>query len=206
MEDSSENQSSPNIPHNSSTHSDINPNTNYATITNQYLNLNNPSNPFRLDTKDNPAIILVTYLLNSDNYATWSRAMQRALRAKNKLTFITGTINQPTDQENPLFYLFERCNDMVVSWLQNSISNSIRSNIAFVDSARNILLDLQDQFSHQNNPHIYHLKKTLANLSKENDTVSVYYGKLKTLWDETIIYDPIPPCNCGAMKIISHRY
>jgi hypothetical protein len=107
MKDSSENQSSPNIPHNPSTHSDINPNTNCATTTHQYLNLNNPSNPFRLDTKDNPSIILVTYLLNSDNYATWSRAMQRALRAKNKLTFITGTINQPTDQADPLFDLFE---------------------------------------------------------------------------------------------------
>jgi hypothetical protein len=33
--------------------------------------------------------------------------MQRALRAKNKLAFITGTINQPTDQEDPLFDLFE---------------------------------------------------------------------------------------------------
>jgi len=79
------------------------------------LNLNNPNNPFQLDTEDNPAIILVTNLLNGDNYATWSRAMQRALRAKNKLTFITGTINQPTDQADPLFDLFERCNDMVVS-------------------------------------------------------------------------------------------
>ena len=85
------------------------------TTTQQYLNLNNPNNPFQLDTEDNLAIILVTNLLNGDNYATWSRAMQRALRAKNKLTFITGTINQPTDQADPLFDLFERCNDMVVS-------------------------------------------------------------------------------------------
>ena len=132
--------------------------------------------------------------------------MQRALRAKNKLAFITGTINQPTDQADPLFDLFERCNDMVVSWLQNSISTSIRSSIAFVDSARDIWLDLQVCFSHQNGPRIYQLKKTFANLSQENDTVSLYYGKLKTIWDETLIYDPIPSCNCGAMKIISDRY
>ena len=97
MNDLLENQSSPHIPHNPSTHSDINTNTNYATTTHQYLNLNNPSNPFRLDTEDNPTIILVTRLLNGGNYATWSCAMQRALHAKNKLTFITGTINQPTD-------------------------------------------------------------------------------------------------------------
>ena len=142
------------------------------------MNLNNSSNPFRLDTEDNPAIILVTYLLNGDNYATWSHAMQKALRAKNKLAFITGTINQPTDQEDPLFDLFERCNDMVVSWLQNSISTSIRSSITFFDSAQDIWLDLHSQFSHQNGPRIYHLKKTLANLSQENDIVSVYYGNV----------------------------
>jgi hypothetical protein len=116
MEDSLENQYSPNIPHNPSTHSDINPNTNCATTTNQYLNLNNPSNPFRLDTKDNPTIILVTYLLNSDNYATWSRAMQRALRAKNKLTFITGTINQPTDQLTKKTLFFICLNDVMTWW------------------------------------------------------------------------------------------
>ena len=55
-------------------------------------------------------------------------------------------------------------------------------------------------------PHIYQLKKTLANLSHDNDTISIYYGKLKTIWDETLIYDPIPSCSCGAMKIISYRY
>jgi hypothetical protein len=81
--------------------------------------------------------------------------MRRALRAKNKLAFITGTISQPTNQEDPLFDLFERCNDMVVSWLQNSISNSIKAIVAFVDSARDIWLDLQDRFSHQNGPRIY---------------------------------------------------
>jgi hypothetical protein len=50
------------------------------------------------------------------------------------------------------------------------------------------------------------LKKTLANLSQENDTISVYYGKLKTIWDEILIYNPIPSCNYGAMKIMSDRY
>ena len=109
MKDSLEDQSSPNTPHNS--------NTNHAPNANQYLNLNNPSNPFRLDTGDNPGIILVTNLLTGDKYATWSCVMWRALRAKNKLAFITRTINQPTNQEDHLFDLFERCNDMVVLWL-----------------------------------------------------------------------------------------
>ena len=147
MEASLEDQSSPNTPHN--------PNTNNAPNANQYLNVHSQSNHFRLDTGDNPTIILVIDLLTSDNYETWSRVMRRALHTKNKLAFITGTISQPTDQEDPLFDLFEQCNELVVSWLQNSVSNSIRSSITFVDNARDIWLDLQDRFSLQNGPCIY---------------------------------------------------
>ena len=94
-----EDQSSPNTSHN--------PNTNHVPNANQYLNFHSNNNPFRLDTGDNSAIIFVIDLLTSDNYATWSRAMRKAFHAKNKLVFITGTISQPTDQEDPLFDLFE---------------------------------------------------------------------------------------------------
>ncbi|KAF5465285.1 hypothetical protein F2P56_015305 [Juglans regia] len=81
-----------------------------------------------------------------------------------------------------------------------------KSSVAFVDDAREIWLDLEDRFSHQNGPRIYQLKKTLASLLQESDTVSIYYGKLKTLWDELLIYDPIFFCKCGSMKILSDRY
>ncbi|KAG7978715.1 hypothetical protein I3843_05G095300, partial [Carya illinoinensis] len=125
--------------------------------------LTDPSNPFRLDTSNNPIIILATDLLTSDNYSTWLHDL--------------------------LFNLWESCNDMVVSWLQNSISPSIKSNVAFVDDARELWLDLEDRFSHQ-----------------KSNTISVYYGKLKTLWNELLIYDSILVCNCGSMKILSDCY
>ncbi|KAA8523689.1 hypothetical protein F0562_010112 [Nyssa sinensis] len=87
---------------------------------------------------------------------------------------------------------------MVVSWIQNSISSSIKSSVAFVDDAHKIWTDLQDRFSQQNGPRIFQLKKSLAGILQDNDSVSVYYGKLKTLWDELSIYDPIPVCNCAT--------
>lgn len=200
------NDSSSNSPENSSARSSKTSNTSTATNMAKYLNLTDPSNPFRLDSGDNPAVVLVTDLLTSDNYPTWSRAMRRALRAKNKLGFVTGSISQPTNLEDPLLDLWERCNDMVVSWLHNSISLSIKTSVAFVDDAHELWLDLQNRFSHQNGPRIYQLKKALASLLQESDTVSIYYGKLKTLWDELLIYDPIPDCSCGSMKTLSERY
>lgn len=145
------------------------------------------NNLYRLETSDNPSTILVTELLLTENYATWSRAMQRAT----------------TDS---LFSNWERCNDMVVSWLQNSITFSLRSSVAFVDDAFEIWTQLPDRFAQQNGPRIYELKKALSNLTQGEDIVSTYYGRLKTLWDELSVYDPLPTCNCGNLKIFSERY
>ncbi|XP_042983382.1 uncharacterized protein LOC122312797 [Carya illinoinensis] len=94
---------------------------------------------------------------------------------------------------------------MVVSWLQNSINHSLQSSVLFVDDAQEIWLDLQERFSQQNSPRIYQLKKDLAALLQDHDPVSIYYRKLKALWDELSVYDPIPACNCCLMKTLLDR-
>lgn len=71
-------------------------------------------NPYHLENSDNPRTVLVSDLLTTENHATWSRAMQRALRAKGKIGFINGTLPHPSSTD-PLFSSWERCNDMVVS-------------------------------------------------------------------------------------------
>ncbi|XP_040998911.1 uncharacterized protein LOC121244770 [Juglans microcarpa x Juglans regia] len=132
--------------------------------------------------------------------------MCRALRAKNKLGFISGNISKPTDEDDPLFDLWERCNDMVVSWIQNSISMDIRSSIAFVDDAQAVWTELNDQFTQQNGPRIFQLKRNLVSLRQDRDSVSAYFGNLKTLWNEIAIYDPISACTCGQLSILNDRH
>ena len=107
---------------------------------------------------------------------------------------------------NSLLDNWERCNDMVVSWLQNSISMPLRSSVAFVDGAQEIWCELRERFAQQNGPRIYELKRALNNLTQGEDTSSVYYGKLKTLWDELAVYESIPPCSCGNMATLTERY
>ncbi|KAF5442808.1 hypothetical protein F2P56_035426 [Juglans regia] len=171
----------------------------------RYLNLADPTNPYRLDHSDSPSITLVADLLTTENYTTWSRSMKRALRAKNKLGFIDDTLTKPNFPDGPLIDLWNRCNDMVVSWIQNSITTSLKSSVAFVDDAYEIWMDLHERLSHQNGPRIFQLKKALASLSQENDSVSIYYSNLKTLWDEMAIYEPLPTCSCGTMKSFLDR-
>ncbi|XP_041000611.1 uncharacterized protein LOC121246502 [Juglans microcarpa x Juglans regia] len=173
--------------------------------TTKYINLVDPTNPYRLKTSDNPGTVLVKELLTAENFSTWSRSIHHALRAKNKLEFLNGTFTKPSDPRNPLFELWERCNDMVVSWLQNSISLSLRSSVAFVDDAHVIWTELQERFSPQNGLRIYELKKTLATLTQDDDLVNTYYSKLKTLWDELCVYDPLHVCSCGSTKFLTDR-
>ncbi|XP_031278098.1 uncharacterized protein LOC116136554 [Pistacia vera] len=170
---------------------------------NQYLNFNDATNPYRLDHGDNPSLSLVPERLTIDNYTTWSRAIHHALRAKNKLGFINGELTRPINPSDPLLQPWERCNDMVTSWLQNSISSSIKSSIALVDDAATVCFELRERFTQQNGSRIFHLKKTLAGLHQDQDPISIYYGKLKAIWDELNIFDPLPNCTCGQLKTLS---
>ncbi|XP_035544635.1 uncharacterized protein LOC118348018 [Juglans regia] len=125
---------------------------------------------------------------------------------QNKLGFINGTLSKPKKTSDPLHEAWERCNDLVVSWLHNSINPTLKSSIALVDDAKQIWEELKDRFIQQNGHRIFQLKKSLTSLQQENDSVSVYFGKLKTLWDELLIYDPMPDCKCGKLSVLLDRY
>lgn len=72
---------------------------------------------------------------------------------KNKLSFVDGRITKPTDASDPLFTLWERCNDMIITWIQHSVGLEHRSSIAYVDdSAARVWNDLWERFSIQNAP------------------------------------------------------
>ncbi|KAF5481763.1 hypothetical protein F2P56_002391 [Juglans regia] len=172
-----------------------------STSPNRFLNFNDVTNPYRLDHRDNPSVSLVPELLTVDNYTTWSRAMQRALRAKNKLGFINGEISKPTSTNDPLLEVWERCNDLVTSWLQNSISPSIKSSIALVDKAFVVWTELQERFTQQNGARIFQLKRALAGLQQEQDqyhrdcVIQFLMGlneSYKNSRDQIMLLNPLP--------------
>jgi len=174
--------------------------------TSRFHNLSDQNNPYRLDNGDTSVLSLVTDLLTTENYVTWARAMKRALRAKNKLGFVDGSITKPTDPNDPLLDAWERCNDMIVSWIHNSVSPSVKSSFILVDNAYEIWRELCERFTQQNGPRIFQLKGALTNLTQGNDLVNIYYGKLKSIWDELALHCPMPECSCGQMRVLTDRY
>ena len=59
-------------------------------------NLSEPSHLLYIHLSDNPNNILVSDLLNGNNYSHWEKAMEIALIAKNKLGFLLGQCAKPT--------------------------------------------------------------------------------------------------------------
>ena len=52
--------------------------------------VNNPSHVLFLHPSNNPNNIVMSELMNGDNYDHWKKAMKVALIAKNKLGFVLG--------------------------------------------------------------------------------------------------------------------
>lgn len=125
--------------------------------------------------------------------------MSMALSAKNKLGFVNGSLPKPSDSADSHFNPWLRCNKMVISWLLNSVSTKISSNILYIATTYEIWSDLKKQFSHKNGPRIFHLQKSISFLTQGSLSLSNYFTRLKDLWDELSNYKSIPACSCGVV-------
>ncbi|KAI5338735.1 hypothetical protein L3X38_018007 [Prunus dulcis] len=160
------------------------------------------SNPYFFHHSDHPGHMLVPEKLNGANYSSWSQSMIHALIAKNKLGFVDGSIQRPSEKEQPKEYaLWNQCNSMVLTWLSHSVEPGLTKGVIHAKIAHQVWKDFKDQFSQKNAPTVYQIQKSIASLSQGTMTVQVYFSKLKDLWDELEAYRP--PLTCNEEK--THR-
>ena len=129
--------------------------------------------------------------------------MRMDLSAQNKLGFIDNTIPQPDPVAHPEeFALWQRYNDMVLSWILNSIDVDLANNVIYTYSTLDVWADLKECFSQSNAPRLYQIRWAISSLMQDQSSVVVYFNKLKGYWDELASYSPLPSCTCGGMKIL----
>jgi hypothetical protein len=147
------------------------------------------SNPYFTHHSDHPGLVLVFKSLNGDNYSGWKRAMTLALNSKNKLGFVNRPIEAPSEKADPEGYAtWSRCNDMVHSWIVNTLNPEIADSVIYYSTAHEVWEDLRERFSQSNAPRIFEIQRDIVYLRQEQLSVSAYYTKLKGLWDELASY------------------
>lgn len=66
--------------------------------------------------------------------------------------------------------------------------------IPFLNTAAGVWDELHD-FSTFDSHKIFQLQKDLHALEQHDDSVEIYFHKLKHLWDESVALDPIAACS-----------
>ncbi|XP_019255165.1 PREDICTED: uncharacterized protein LOC109233756 [Nicotiana attenuata] len=82
----------------------------------------------------------------------------------------------------------------------NAVAPTLISGIAYATSAQEVWMDLQERLDKVNDTRCYNLHKEIATLNQGTASISVYYSKLKDLWDETESVVPAPGCDCVKTK------
>ncbi|KAI5317975.1 hypothetical protein L3X38_037682 [Prunus dulcis] len=116
-----------------------NPNTNNSSNPGMEL-----SNPYYVHPSYHPGHVLVSEKLDGANYSPWSKSMFHALRAKNKIGFIDGSIKPPSEDEKPGDYaLWAQCNNMILSRISNSVESHLSKGVVHAQFAYKIWEDFK---------------------------------------------------------------
>lgn len=142
------------------------------------------THPLYLHDNDQLSMILISKkLLGTKNFVPWKRSLQIALSAKNKLVIVNGSFEEP-DQTSPLFPQWQWENDMVISWILNTVCDEISNNMNNVHSAKAVWDELNERYASISGHKIFEVQKELFKLEQGTSSVETYFHKLKGLWDE----------------------
>ncbi|KAL6224790.1 hypothetical protein ACLB2K_003645 [Fragaria x ananassa] len=152
--------------------------------------LDESASPFFLHHSDHPGLVLVSKKLTGENYTSWCRAMRISLSAKNKIGFITGNITEPSAALEPDEHaLWQRCNDMVLSWILNALEPDLADSVLSCATPYAVWEDLRERFALGNAPRIFQVQRDIYRIEQGQLSIAAYYTKLKALWDELDLVD-----------------
>ncbi|XP_070014377.1 uncharacterized protein LOC142175145 [Nicotiana tabacum] len=155
------------------------------------------SSSLYMHPSDNPGATLVSVPFNGIGYRSWRRSVLRALSVKNKLGFINGDCKKP-DLESPKYGLWERCDDMVTSWILNSLGKEIVDSMEYVNDSVELWKELEDRYDQTNGVKLYQIQKEINDLSQGTLDITGYYTRMKKLWEEFSTLSAKTHCSCNC--------
>ena len=126
--------------------------------------------------------MITAVIFDGKNYDLCERVVRTALKAKNKLGCIDGTLLRSEDKDDEEFTeanAWDMANSMLCSWILNIIDPKLRMTMAYCDIAYGMWEDLKKCYSVANATKIHQLKVAIANCKQStNPDVGEFYSKL----------------------------
>ena len=137
---------------------------------------------------------LISTKLTTENYLLWKVQTSAYLRGQDLYSYIDGTAPSPPEvlfeaeadaapKPNPAFLAWRRMDQMVLSILFSSLSESILSHVLSSTTAYDLWNNLALMFSSHSQAKEFQVRFQLTNLSRGEQTISEYFGKVRLLAD-----------------------
>lgn len=84
--------------------------------------------------------------------------------------------------------------------MENSVEKSLLGGIMYASCAQYVWEDLAERYNKIDGSRTLNLHKEIATLSQGTSSVSVYFSKLKGLWEEFEAMMPAPSCECDKSR------
>ena len=129
--------------------------------------------PLYLHSNDTNGIPLINFKLEgTEYYKVWSAAITIAIHTKNKLGFINGKLERPTEpgfmQEQ-----WDRCNSVVLSWILGCVSQEVFMGQIYSKNAKEVWDELKETYDKQDASIIFNMHYKIHSFN--NNFVEMYY-------------------------------
>ncbi|XP_019227759.1 PREDICTED: uncharacterized protein LOC109209046 [Nicotiana attenuata] len=155
------------------------------------------NHPYYLHSSNAPGMSLVSSPFDGRGFPGWRISVLIAISAKNKLGFINGTCVEPALNAAE-HSQWSRCNDMVTSWLLNSLTKEIGDSVINSRTAKDLWGSLEHRFGQSSGAKLYHLQKEILKLAQGSSSIAGYFTTLKRLWDELDSLNSHLGCTCDC--------
>lgn len=140
---------------------------------------------------------LVNIIFSGRGFANWKRVMTIALSGKNKMGFVDGSLPRPTG--NSTSKAWDRVDHVVMGWIIAVLEDSIANSVLSYKTSKAIRDELGERYGQSSNAQMFSLQEELNALVQTHDmSISEFFTKIKTLWDEFDELNLVPFCNCAA--------
>ncbi|XP_040992770.1 uncharacterized protein LOC121239568 [Juglans microcarpa x Juglans regia] len=138
---------------------------------------------------DSNLMPITGHKLNGNNYLQWSHSVMMFICGKGKDDYLTGDAAK-SNKTDEMFKVWNAENNMVMSWLINSMTNDIGENFLLYGTAKEIWDAAKEIYSNnENTSELFEVESVLHDFRQGELIVTQYFKTLNRYWQQLDLFE-----------------